>query len=178
MSESSPSSVEQHQRAAPRNLGFGVVTISDSRGPAEDTSGDRIRALILAAGYRVVGSELVKDEEEAIVWAVRGFVNAPGVDVIVTTGGTGFAPRDVTVPALSALFDAEVPGFGELFRMLSYQQVGAAAMLSRATAGVLAGRVIFVLPGSPKAVELAMSALILPEAAHLSSHARRLSPAT
>lgn len=167
------SSVEEHQKAAPKTLGFAVITISDSRGPADDTSGQRIREQILEAGHRVVGSELVKDVEEQIVWAVRGFVATAEVDVVVTTGGTGFASRDVTVPALKALFDAEVPGFGELFRMLSYQQVGAAAMLSRATAGVIDGRVVFVLPGSPKAVELAMTALILPEAAHLSSHARR-----
>lgn len=173
MSAEPLSSVEQHQQAAPKTLGFAVVTISDSRGPEDDTSGQRIREQIAAAGHRVVGSELVKDEEERIVWAVRGFVATAEVDVVVTTGGTGFAPRDVTVPALRSLFDAEVPGFGELFRMLSFQQVGAAAMLSRATAGIVNGRVIFVLPGSPKAVDLAMTALILPEAAHLSSHARR-----
>jgi molybdenum cofactor biosynthesis protein B len=97
----------------------------------------------------------------------------PGVDVVVATGGTGFSPRDLTLEAVAPLFDRPLEGFGELFRMLSYQQVGAAAMLSRAAAGLIGDRAVFLLPGSPKAVTLAMEALILPEAGHLLSQARR-----
>ena len=101
------------------------------------------------------------------------FARLPGVDVVVTTGGTGFSPRDVTLEAVGPMLERPVEGFGELFRMLSYSQVGAAAMLSRAAAGLVGTRAVFLLPGSPKAVVLAMEALILPEAAHLLGQARR-----
>jgi molybdopterin adenylyltransferase len=167
------SAAEEHRRLAPDTLGFGVLTVSDSRTPADDTSGDAIRRLAAAAGHRVVASALVADDVAAIRGEVESLLATAGVDVVVTTGGTGYSPRDLTHVAVTPLFDVEIEGFGELFRMLSHRQVGAAAMLSRATAGVRRGRAIFVLPGSPKAVELAMAELILPEAAHLLSQARR-----
>jgi len=128
---------------------------------------------VTAAGHRVVGTDLVADDVAAIRTAVWRLLAEPGLDVVVLTGGTGFSPRDLTVEAVAPLFDRAVEGFGELFRMLSYQQVGAAAMLSRAAAGLVRDRAVFLLPGSPKAVALALEALILPEAAHLLAQARR-----
>jgi molybdenum cofactor biosynthesis protein B len=166
-------SKEQHRQLSPRVLGFAILTASDSRGAADDTSGDRIDVLATQAGHAVRARELVKDDAEAIRDAVVRLLAAPGVDAVVVTGGTGFSPRDVSVEAVAPLFDRPVEGFGELFRMLSYQQVGAAAMLSRATAGLVGERAVFLLPGSPQAVALAMEALILPEAAHLLGQARR-----
>lgn len=160
-------SVREHREQAPDRLGFGVVTASGSRTAEDDTSGDLVRERVRAAGHRVVESRVVPDHTVEIRGAVQALLARDEVDVVVVTGGTGFTPRDVTVEAVSPIFEHEVVGFGELFRMLSWEQVGAAAMLSRATAGVARGRAIFLLPGSPKAVALAMDRLILPETAHL-----------
>lgn len=165
--------VSQHKSYAPQVLGFAGLTISDSRRDEDDVSGQRIRELARAAGHRVVEWRLVPDEPVAIRASTEALLAAPEVEVVVLSGGTGFAPRDVTLSAVRGLFEAEVEGFGELFRALSFQQIGAAAMLSRATAGVAARRAIFVLPGSPRAVELAMRELILPEAGHLLGQLRR-----
>jgi molybdopterin adenylyltransferase len=168
-----PVSAEEHRAYAPTVLGFGVVTVSDSRGREDDVSGRVLREGVAAAGHRVVESALVADDVAAIRAEVGRMLRQPGLDVVLLTGGTGVAPRDLTVEAVTPLFDRPVEGFGELFRMLSYQQVGAAAMLSRATAGLVGERAVFALPGSPKAVSLALEALILPEAAHLLAQARR-----
>ncbi|HEV8579894.1 MAG TPA: MogA/MoaB family molybdenum cofactor biosynthesis protein [Thermoanaerobaculia bacterium] len=169
-------SAEQHRRAAPGVLGFAVVTVSDSRSPEDDTSGDAIRNLISTSGHRIANSTLVRDDVAAIREAVRRSLALPEVDVVVATGGTGFSPRDLTLEAVRPLLERSVDGFGELFRMLSYEQVGAAAMLSRAAAGLIGAKAVFLLPGSPKAVALAMEKLILPEAAHLLGQARRPTP--
>ncbi len=170
-------SAEQHRRAAPAVLGFATLTVSDTRSEGDDASGNAIRSLAVAAGHRMVDSTLVRDDVGEIRAAARHLLGLPGVDALVATGGTGFSPRDVTLEAMGPLLERPVEGFGELFRMLSYQQVGAAAMLSRAAAGLAgrggATRAVFLLPGSPKAVTLAMEALILPEAAHLLGQARR-----
>jgi molybdenum cofactor biosynthesis protein B len=168
-------SVEQHRRAASGALlGFGLITVSDSRSPEEDVSGRTLSGLAHVAGHRVEGQVLlVPDDVSAIRRAVRRLLGLPGVDVVVLTGGTGFSPRDVTLDAVLPLFDQTIDGFGELFRALSYHQVGAAAMLSRAAAGLVGDKAVFLLPGSPKAVSLAMEKLILPEAGHLLSQARR-----
>jgi molybdenum cofactor biosynthesis protein B len=166
-------SAEQHRQYAPTTLGFGIVTVSDTRGPEDDAGGRSLSALAQVAGHRVEGSALVVDDVAAIRAAVRRMLAVPGIDVVVLTGGTGFAPRDVTLDAVLPLFDKPIEGFGELFRMLSWQQVGAAAMLSRAAAGLIGDRAVFLLPGSPKAVSLAMEKLILPEVAHLLGQARR-----
>jgi molybdenum cofactor biosynthesis protein B len=166
-------SVEEHRAHSPAVLGFGLLTVSDSRAQEDDVSGRVLREGVAAAGHRVVETALVADDVAAIRAAVWRLLAAPGLDVVVVTGGTGLAPRDLTVEAVAPLFDRPVEGFGELFRMLSYQQVGAAAMLSRAAAGLVRDRAVFLLPGSPKAVALALEALILPEAAHLLSQARR-----
>ena len=170
-------SAEQHRQAAPATLGFAILTVSDTRAKRDDTSGDALRELAAAAGHRIVDSTLVPDDVAAIRGAVRRMLALPEVDVLVVTGGTAFSPRDVTLAAVGPLLHQRVEGFGELFRMLSWSQVGAAAMLSRAAAGLVGTRAVFLLPGSPKAVTLAMEALILPEAAHLLGQARRLDQA-
>jgi len=166
-------SADEHRKTAPSVLGFAILTVSDTRAERDDASGDALRELAAAAGHRLVDSTLVRDDVAAIREAARRLLALPGVDVLVTTGGTGFSPRDVTLEALGPVLERPVEGFGELFRMLSYQQVGAAAMLSRAAAGLVGAQALFLLPGSPKAVTLAMEALILPEAAHLLGQARR-----
>lgn len=166
-------SVEQHRRAAPTLLGFALITVSDTRTPTDDVSGRTLAEMARAAGHRVEDSVLVPDEVPAIRGAVEAALAREGIDVIVLTGGTGFSPRDVTLEAVGPLLERPVEGFGELFRMLSYEQVGSAAMLSRAAAGLVGSRAIFLLPGSPKAVSLAMEKLILPEAGHLLGQAGR-----
>ncbi|TNF82694.1 MAG: MogA/MoaB family molybdenum cofactor biosynthesis protein [Acidobacteria bacterium] len=157
----------KHRSLAPGDIGLAVLTVSDSRTPEDDISGWRIQELATEVGHRVVERRLVGDDIAAIRPAVAELAALPGVDIVVVSGGTGFSPRDVTLEAVAPLLDPVIEGFGELFRMLSFEQVRAAAMLSRATAGLIEDRVVFVLPGSPKAVELAMEKLILPEAGHL-----------
>ncbi len=164
---------DEHLRQAPARLGFALVTVSDTRGAADDVSGSRARELVEAAGHRVVEARRVRDEVAAIRPLVAGLLARSEVDVVVLTGGTGVAPRDVTLEAVEPLLERVLPGFGELFRLLSFEQVGAAAMLSRAVGGVARGRALFALPGSPRAVELACERLILPEAGHLVAQARR-----
>ncbi|HET9228798.1 MAG TPA: MogA/MoaB family molybdenum cofactor biosynthesis protein [Thermoanaerobaculia bacterium] len=165
--------VEQHRRAAPTTLGFFLITVSDTRTPGDDVSGRTLSEMAGSAGHRVVESRIVPDEIAEIRQAVEQALAREGVDLIVLTGGTGFSLRDVTLEAVAPLLERPVEGFGELFRMLSYQQVGSAAMLSRAAAGLMGSRAVFLLPGSPKAVTLAMEKLILPEAGHLLGQARR-----
>lgn len=169
-------SVEEHRHRAPSAVVFAVLTVSDTRAHEDDVSGRALRELAEGAGHRVAGSEIVPDDVAAIRAAVRRLLALPGVDVVLVTGGTGFSPRDVTVDAITPLFDQRIDGFGELFRYLSYEQVGSAAMLSRAAAGLVGDRAVFLLPGSPKAVTLAMERLILPEAGHLLGQARRVAP--
>ncbi|HVT57598.1 MAG TPA: molybdopterin-binding protein [Thermoanaerobaculia bacterium] len=173
MVASSAVSVEQHRSTSPTVLGFAILTVSDSRGHGDDRSGRLLRELAAAAGHRIESSSIVPDEVAAIRQAAGQMIALPGVDVVVVTGGTGLAPRDRTLEALAPSFEKPIEGFGELFRMLSYQQVGAAAMLSRAAAGLIGGRAVFLLPGSPAAVTLAMEKLILPEAGHLLGQVRR-----
>jgi len=143
-----------------------IVTVSDTRTPETDVNYHYLRAQIEAAGHRVVDYRIIKDEPEQ-VGAVLDELTAGAARLILFNGGTGIAPRDTTFDALSRKFEKIMPGFGELFRMLSYEQVGAAAMLSRASAGVYRNRVIISTPGSPAAVQLAWEKLIAPEIAHL-----------
>jgi molybdenum cofactor biosynthesis protein B len=166
-------SVEEHRAYAVAGLGFGLITVSDSRAAAGDASGRLLAERAVAAGHQVVASALVPDDVAAIRAAVRAMLERADADVLVLTGGTGFSPRDLTVEAVTPLFERPIEGFGELFRMLSYRQVGAAAMLSRAAAGLIGGRAVFLLPGSPQAVALAMEEIILPESGHLLAQARR-----
>jgi molybdenum cofactor biosynthesis protein B len=166
--------VEAHRALASSGpLGVALLTVSDSRTEATDSGGRRLRELAEGAGHRIVSAEIVRDDLAAIRAAVETALAAEGVDLLLLTGGTGVSPRDVTVEAIRPLFEKELPGFGELFRALSFAEIGSAAMLSRATAGIARGRAIFLLPGSPAALDLAMSRLILPEARHLLGQARR-----
>jgi molybdenum cofactor biosynthesis protein B len=157
---------EHHRHDAPA-VACAVITVSDTRTAETDGSGTRIQELLRAQGHRVEHYRILKDEPAAIVEAIR---TAPaGAEVIIINGGTGLARRDTTYEAVSRLLEKELSGFGELFRMLSYEQIGAAAMLSRATAGVTGGRVVFSIPGSTAAVELAMTKLILPTLGHVAA---------
>lgn len=142
-----------------------VVTCSDTRTAGTDEGGPLAKRLLVEAGHTLLGTELVKDEAEAIVKALDHALEH-GARCVVFTGGTGVGRRDVTVETLEERFEKRLEGFGELFRLLSFQQVGSAAWLSRATAGVVRGALVFALPGSPKAVELAVSRLIVPELGH------------
>ncbi|MFP3218076.1 MAG: molybdenum cofactor biosynthesis protein B [Acidianus sp.] len=167
---------KQHREMAPKVLNFFVITVSTSRyekmqkkEPIVDESGDIIKQEIIASGHKLVGYSLVPDDKVKILKAFAEALDNPEVDVIVSTGGTGYSKTDVTVETLRGIFDREVEGFGEVFRVLSYEdpQVRSAAYLSKATAGIIKDKVIYALPGSPDAVKLAMEKLILPEAPHL-----------
>ncbi len=150
-----------------------MITVSDTRTLETDTGGARVEELLIAAGHRVVGRSVVPDDAGAIAGALGAALAREGLDAVILTGGTGVAPRDVTPEAVEPLLDRIVPGFGELFRMLSYQEIGSAAVLSRALAGLAGGRVVFVLPGSRGAVQLAMDKLVVPELGHLLGEARK-----
>jgi molybdenum cofactor biosynthesis protein B len=172
VSEPRPSHPGHHHRqAAPASVPTAILTVSDTRTLETDTGGARIAELLAAAGHPVVSREVVPDEPERIRGALDRWLRRDGVRAVILTGGTGVAPRDVTPETVEPLLDRVVPGFGELFRMLSWQDVGSAALLSRALAGIAAGRVVFVLPGSRAAVELALEKLILPELGHLAAEA-------
>ena len=162
-------SFEQHQAAGERlgTLGFAVLTMSDSRTLETDTSGKLIREAVASAGHRIARYALVKDDPDEIRPALQAALADPGVAVIVTNGGTGISLRDTAYEVVMSMLDKRLDGFGELFRMLSYAEIGAAAMLSRAVGGIAQGRVVFSLPGSTKAVRLGMEKLILPQAGHL-----------
>jgi molybdenum cofactor biosynthesis protein B len=165
-------SLERHRAEAANVLRFAVITISDTRDEKSDRGGPLIVERLIAAGHAVSFREIVKDEARAIEDVVRRAVAERDVDLVLTTGGTGVAPRDVTYPTLVKLFDSDIPGFGELFRALSFREIGSAALLSRAVGGILAGKVVLALPGSPKALELALEEIILKEAGHLVSQTR------
>ena len=157
----------EHRATSPRAVGCFVLTISDSKTPETDTSGVLIRELLTAGGHGVVGHAIVRDEPAQVAAIVRDGCGNPAIQAFVLTGGTGVTSRDSTFEAVEALLDKRLIGFGELFRMLSYQEIGAAAMMSRAQAGVVSGRALFSLPGSPNACRLALEKLIIPELGHL-----------
>jgi molybdenum cofactor biosynthesis protein B len=150
-----------------------IVTVSDTRTLETDSSGRLISTLLEERGHRVSGRTLLKDEPGDVRQTVTALVHDSSVDVVITTGGTGITARDSTFEAIDGLLQKRLAGFGELFRMLSYHEIGAAAMLSRATAGLAGRTVILALPGSEHAVRLAMEKLVLPELGHLVREARR-----
>jgi len=156
-----------HRASAPTSIGCYVLTISDSKTPETDTSGILIRELLTGGGHTVVGHGIAKDEPTQVVALIREGCANPAIKAFILTGGTGVTSRDSTYEAVESLLDKRLTGFGELFRMLSYQEIGAAAMLSRAQAGVVQRRALFSLPGSPNACRLALEKLILPELGHL-----------
>ncbi len=163
----SESSERHHAAAAERGpVPVGIVTVSDTRTPETDTNAAYLRERIAAAGHAVAAYRLIRDEPEQVRAALEE-VAGGAARVVVFNGGTGISRRDTTFDVLSGMLEKTLPGFGELFRMLSWEQVGAAAMLSRAAAGTYRGRVVFSTPGSPAAVRLAWEKLIEPELAHL-----------
>ena len=154
-----------HQTRGRASLKVGVITASDSRTPETDESGKLIRALLEAAGHRVDYYEILPDDREKISAALVN--NLPNLDAIIVNGGTGITARDGTTEVVKSVLDKELEGFGELFRMLSYQEIGAAAMMSRAIAGVRHGKFVAAIPGSPDACRLAMDKLLIPELGHI-----------
>lgn len=167
-----PTHVE-HKAQAKKVARVWVLTISDTRTEANDVGGKLARELISEAGHTVAGHGIVKDEPEAVQKLIQTLIESRAAEVLITTGGTGISSRDSTYEAVSALLEKRLDGFGELFRMLSYAEVGSAAMLSRAVAGLYRGLVIFALPGSPNAVGLGLKKLIIPELGHLRFEANR-----
>ncbi len=144
-----------------------VITVSDTRAIATDKSGALMQSLLNSAGHQVAHYQILKDEPDQINNLLQDLAAHPDIQVILLSGGTGIAPRDTTYDAVAKLLEKELPGFGEIFRQLSYAEIGSRAIASRAVAGVYARTLIFSLPGSSKAVDLAMNALILPELVHL-----------
>jgi len=163
----------EHRALSPAVANCYILTISDTRTEATDASGRAIFDLLFAGGHQVTGRKIVRDEPGEILAAITEQMDKPGVQVIITTGGTGITARDTTCETITGLLDKRLDGFGELFRMLSYQEIGSAAMLSRAVGGLARGKVILSLPGSEAAVRLAMTKLILPELGHLVREASR-----
>ena len=157
----------EHHAKAKRVVTCAVLTVSDTRTAENDTNGTCIQALLEQAGHRVASYTILPDEPARVRAHVEHVLDDPEVDVVILNGGTGLAPRDSTYEAIVDLLEKRLDGFGELFRMLSYEHVGAAAMLSRATAGVARGKVVAALPGATAAVELAMTKLLLPELGHM-----------
>lgn len=158
-------SQKPHRGHDVRRVACSVITVSDTRTEADDSSGQRIQTLLVEAGHRTEVYRILKDEPDLIREAIAAL--PASVEAVILNGGTGVARRDTTFEAVQGLLDKEISGFGELFRMLSYAEIGAAAMLSRALAGVAGDRAVFSVPGSTKAVELAMTKLILPEIGHI-----------
>lgn len=167
-------SAHPHTHHAPNEIRCKVMTVSDTRTKADDKSGRLIRELLEEQGYQVLGQEIVADEKKEIGRALLSGCRQQNIGVVLVTGGTGIAERDVTYEVVENLLEKELPGFGELFRMLSYSEdIGSAAMMSRAIAGVISSTAIFSMPGSSGAVRLAMKRLILPELSHVVSEIRK-----
>jgi molybdenum cofactor biosynthesis protein B len=139
-----------------------VLTVSDTRTPATDRSGDVLAQRVESAGHHIAAREVVRDEADSIEAMLRGWIDNPAIDVVISTGGTGITGRDVTPEAFARVLEKDLPGFAELFRMISFQKIGPSAMLSRAVAGVAKGKYLFALPGSPGAVVDAWDELLLP----------------
>jgi molybdenum cofactor biosynthesis protein B len=150
-----------------KTVSCAVITVSDSRSEATDKSGQLIKDLLTKAGHTIVAYSIVKDEPEQIINLLKQLATELTVEVLIFNGGTGIAPRDTTYEAIAQVLEKTLPGFGELFRYLSYQEIGSRAIASRAVAGVYRQKLIFSLPGSTKAVQLALEKLILPEIVHL-----------
>jgi molybdenum cofactor biosynthesis protein B len=166
-------SVGEHKQDAPRAVRVFLVTVSDTRTEETDTAGQAAKALVAAAGHVLAGYQIVNDEPAEVAALVRRIAAEGLADAVVTSGGTGVSTRDSTYEAIAGLLDKRLDGFGELFRMLSYQEIGAAAMLSRAVGGLHGKVAVFATPGSKAAVRLALEKLILPELSHIAREARR-----
>lgn len=168
--------LREHRSHAPKSTRVFVVTLSDTRDESNDASGDAIRDALAQHGHVVAGRSILREDSAGLAQAFDALLARDDVDAIVMNGGTGVAPRDGAYELLAARYERELPGFGELFRALSYAEIGSAALASRASAGVARGKLVFSVPGSRAAVRLALDKLILPELAHLVGELRR--PAT
>ncbi len=172
-------SAKKHKAAAPKKLNFAVFVCSTSRyqrvqkgEKIDDVSGDTIEALLRNAGHVVAFKKIISDDKMMIEKAVKDILGSADLDVAIFCGGTGITPADITIETVSPFLEKTLPGFGEIFRRLSYDKVGSAAVLSRAVAGVAKGKAFFCIPGSPDAVRVSVETLILPEAPHIVRHAR------
>ncbi len=166
--------LHEHRRRGSRAVSCAVVTVSDTRTAETDESGRLTRKLLEEAGHRVAHAAIVPDDPARVREAIAALLLREDVEAVLVNGGTGISPRDRTYEAIETLLDLTLHGFGELFRVLSYQEIGAAAMLSRAVAGMARGRVMFSMPGSPDAVRLALQKLILPELGHIAAEAGKM----
>ncbi len=164
---------ESHRKKAPQSVRCVVVTVSDTRTPATDRGGALIEEMLTSAGHKIVHREIVPDEPVQIRALLESYNDPAQVEAILITGGTGIASRDQTFETVQEMLTKVLPGYGELFRMLSFEEIGAAAMLSRAIGGVMGSTVMLSMPGSPAAVRLAMEKLILPELGHLVHESRK-----
>lgn len=167
------STTAEHKTQAPVSIRCAVITVSDTRTVETDTGGRAVSESLIAAGHTVVQRRIVPDEPQRIGPLLRELCNRDDVDAVLLTGGTGITRRDQTYETVSSLLSKPLPGYGELFRMLSFQEIGAAAMLSRAVGGLVGSTVVLTMPGSPAAVRLAMDQIILPELGHLVREAQR-----
>jgi len=156
-----------HLRKRRVQAAFSLLITSDTRDEAKDESGKVARALLIKENHKVVAYKIVRNDRQAILEAVKEFLKNDEIEVVITSGGTGISSRDVTIDTISPLLDKSLDGFGELFRSLSYGEVGEAAMISRATAGIIGKKVVFCIPGSIKAMKLALTRLILPGIGHI-----------
>jgi molybdenum cofactor biosynthesis protein B len=178
MKESTP---EIHKKDAKKSFSFALITVSTSRyekyGEAvspeevEDLSGKTMEELLEASGNNISFYRLVPDEKKALLDAIFAALDS-SADIVITSGGTGLAPKDLTIESVTPLFEKEIPGFGELFRYKSLEEIGTSVILTRASAGVIKGKAVFCLPGSPNAVKLALSEIIIPEAGHVVRHVK------
>jgi len=166
-------SVAEHRSEGPPVVRCAVITVSDTRTLETDVGGRTIVELLLAAGHEIADRQISRDDPSQIGRLLADLDNRTDIDAVLLTGGTGIGSRDQTFETVSGLLSKPLPGYGELFRMLSYEQVGSAAMLSRATGGLMGRKVLLTMPGSLAAVQLAMEKLILPELSHLVREARR-----
>jgi molybdenum cofactor biosynthesis protein B len=166
---------EHRQKAGHGPVTVAIVTVSDSRTPDNDENRKYVERRMAELGHTVAAYRLIKDEPDQVATVIDELTAMPGVQLVLFNGGTGISPRDTTYDVVSRYLEKTLPGFGELFRMLSYQEVGAAAMFSRATAGVYRGTLIFSMPGSPNAVQVALEKLIIPEINHLAWEVARKS---
>lgn len=169
----------RHKAEAPETLNFGIFVCSSSRyqllkrgEKMNDVSGDLVESMLKSAGHTVLFRKIVPDDESLIAEGVRTALESSDLDAVIFCGGTGIAPSDVTIETVSIYLEKVLPGFGEIFRRLSFDQVGSAAVLSRAIAGVARGKALFCIPGSPDAAKVSLERLILPEVSHIVKHAR------
>ncbi|MGQ9551796.1 MAG: MogA/MoaB family molybdenum cofactor biosynthesis protein [Candidatus Bathycorpusculaceae bacterium] len=169
----------KHKAEAPKTLNFGIFVCSSSRyqllkrgEKMNDVSGDLVESMLKSAGHTVLFRKIVPDDEALIAEGVRTALESPDLDAVIFCGGTGIAPSDVTIETVSLYLEKVLPGFGEIFRRLSFDRVGSAAVLSRAIAGVARGKALFCIPGSPDAAKVSLERLILPEVSHIVKHAR------